>query len=603
KNPSESPKTPATALNVRPLSPEMKAFMPAWQAAIGLAFNRDYAAAANEMSGATARGEAAEAKKAAAEDVEALKAIGERYPEILKTMAETPKLQTLTVEYQDKPGEWKKVTGKALKVDLTRMEFKPDAVDKKEQPAIFIEFTDLNAGSLATLYKARKKTLAKKDLDLLTKFALIEGATEMAQALGGTAPDRYWLYAGEARATAPKPNSREFEARTLFHQSEFEWRKSITKYNSIEKSKMLLSDYTTTAIVKKYQPQIAKRAETGKEYTFLPADLVANGDYNTYKLRKEDPAWVASKGIDFKDSLYNFVEAEFIALPGLTYRCWVYAGGCCQEVWNGSYQITEGTTKNKGKDVPINPGDMMAAPLPMPGGLKKVHDDHKPKGVKDPKDHPKTPAKWDWISIPVPKSFVAPGAKAVRILTDQQGFAVKYIVISSSRQKPPDEATAKDLAKEASSAPPVKAEVKGAPQAKEWFVIGPFAEGLGNEQAPEKEIELGKEYQGKTGKVKWKLANAAINAQQVAVFDWDKSSVFNPKANVSVYAMIHVKAPAEMDARLLISHDDGAKVWLEGALVHDNNKGNGAVKPDEFNVAIKLKEGWNRLLIKVTQSS
>jgi hypothetical protein len=406
KDPADSSRTASPALKIKPLSPEMKAFMPAWQTAIGVAFSRDYANAANEMSGAAARAEAAEAKKAGTEDVEVLKAIGERYPEILKTAGETPKLQTMTVEYQDKPGEWKKVTGKALKVELTRMEFKPDPVDKKEQPAIFIEFTDLNAGSLAVLYKARKKTLAKKDLDLLTKFALIEGATESAQSLGGTAPDRYWLYAGEARATAPKPNSREFEARTLFHQSEFEWRKSITKYNAIEKSKVLLSDYNGTTIVKKYQPQIAKRAETGKEYTFLPADLVANGDYNTYKLRKEDPAWVASKGIDFKDSLYNFVEAEFIALPGLTYRCWVYAGGCCQEVWNGSYQITEGTTKNKGKDVPINPGDMMAAPLPMPSGLKKTHDDHKPKGVKDPKDHPKTAAKWDWD--------LHPGAQDVR---------------------------------------------------------------------------------------------------------------------------------------------------------------------------------------------
>ena len=603
KAPGEAPpKPPAGTLNVKALSPEMKAFMPAWQGAIVVAYSRDYAAAATEMAGAAARTEAAEAKKAGTEDVDTLKAIGERYPEMLKTAAETPKLQTLTLEYQDKPGEWKKVTGKALKVELTRMEFKPDPVDKKDQPAIFIEFTDLNAGSLATLYKARKKTLPKKDLDLLVKFALIEGAVESAQALGGTAPDRYWLYASEVRGAAPKPSSREFEARALFHQSEFDWRKTITRYNAIEKSKMLLSDYTSTGIVKKYQSQIAKRADTGKEYTFLPADLVANGDYNTFKMRKEDPAWVASKMIDFKDSLFNYVEAEFVSLPGLTYKCWVYAGGCCQEVWNGSYQATEAVTKNKGKDVPINPGDLMAAPLPMPTGLRKNHDDHKPKAVKDPKDHPKTPDKWHWIQIPLPKTFTAPGAKAVRILTDQQGFAVKYVIISSSRPKMPDEATAKEFAKEASSAPAPKVDVKGAPQAKEWLVIGPFADGLGSEQPPEKEIELAKEYQGKTGKVKWKLSNATVNAQQISVFDWDRAGTFNPKTNVSVYAMIHVKAPADMDARLLISHDDGGRAWLNGTLVHDNNK-TGAVKPDEFTVPIKLVEGWNRLLIKVNQGT
>ena len=30
----------------------------------------------------------------------------------------------------------------------------------------------------------------------------------------GTAPDRYWVHAAEAREKAPKPNSREFEAWT-----------------------------------------------------------------------------------------------------------------------------------------------------------------------------------------------------------------------------------------------------------------------------------------------------------------------------------------------------------------------------------------------------
>ena len=602
--PPDAPSAPAAAPKVKELSAAIKAFMPSWTTAVAAAFHRDYAAAVTEMTGAAARAESDEAKKAGAEDVEVLKALGERYQEFLKVAAETPNLTTLTLEYQDKPGEWKKVTGKALKVQPTRMEFQPDPVDKKPQPAIFIELTDLNAGSLATLYKARKKTLPKKDADLLAKFALIEGSTEAAQAMGGTAPDRYWVYAAEAREKAPKPNSREFEARSLFHQSEFEWRKSATKYNAIEKSKLLLSDYTTTAIVKRYQPAIAKRAEIGKEFIFLPGDMVVNGDYNTFKAgKKEDPAWIASKDIDFKDSLFNFVEAEFIALPGLQYKCWVYAGGCCQEVWNGSYQASEQVTKNKGKDVPIDPGVQMAAPLPMPIGLKKTHEDHKPKKEKGKEpEHPKTPDKWHWIQIPLPKPFSAPGAKQIRVLTDQAGFAVKYIVISSTRTKLPDEAYAKELAKEAVSAPAPKLDVKGEPQPKQWYLIGPFSDGLSSEQAPEREIELGKAVKGKSGDVKWKLANATMAGQQ-AVFDWDKNNAFNPKTNVSVYALIHVKAPAAIDARLLISHDDGGRAWLNGTKVHDQDKSGAAVKADEFNVSIRLEEGWNRLLIKVNQGT
>ncbi len=601
---ADAPKTPAAAA-LRPLSPAMKAFMPAWQEAILPALGREFGPAATALTGAGARAESDEAKKAAADDAQAMKDLGEFYPEILKTVAQTAKLQAFTLEYQDQPGVWKKVAGKTLRVEPTHLEFKPDTPkDMKELPPILIEFTDLNAGSLADLYRAKKKTLDRKESDLLARFCLLEGAPEAARATGGAAPDRFWHFAAEAREKAPKPNSREFEARTLFHQSELEWRKSATKYNAIEKSKMLMSDYTSTAIVKKYQPQIARRAETGKEFVFLPADLAATGDYNQFKLRKEDPAWIASKGIDFKDSLYNYIEAEFITLPNVQYRCWVYAGGCCQEVWNGSYQLSEATTTNKGKTVPIDPGGTMAAPLPMPSGLKKTHDEHKPKpekGSKTAPDHPKTPAKWDWISIPLPKTFAAPGAKQLRILTDQAGFAVKYVIVSSTRTKPPDEATAKDLAKDAASGGPAsKADVKGTPQPKEWLVIGPFPEGLSKEEGPENTIDLRAELKGKTGAVKWKTFNCTTAGPQIKL-DWEKGP-FNPKDGVSAYALIHVKAPSSMECRLYLSHDDGARAWLNGTRIHENGK-TGNVKADEFNVPLKLEEGWNRLLFKVTNAN
>ncbi len=100
--------------------------------------------------------------------------------------------------------------------------------------------------------------------------------------------------------------------------------------------------------------------------------------------------------------------------------------------------------------------------------------------------------------------------------------------------------------------------------------------------------------------MKWRLANAAIKGAQ-AEFNWEKGP-FNPKDGVSVYAMIHVKAPAAMDAWLRLGHDDGGRVWLNGQKIHDNNK-SGVFKPDDFNVAIKLEEGWNRLLFKVNNTN
>jgi hypothetical protein len=606
-DPSKSPDAPKTPAGApKPLSPAMKAFFPAWQEAISPALSRDYSAASTALSGAAARADSDEIKKAAADDAAALKDLSDLYPEVLKAAGQTAKLQAFTLEYQDQPGVWKKVSGKTLKVEPTWIEFKPDTPkDMRELPPIIIEIVDLNAGSLADLYRAKKKSLDRKESDLLARFCLLEGATESARATGGNAPDRFWHFAAEAREKAPKPSSREFEARVLYHQSELEWRKSATKYNAIEKSKVLLNDYQGTLIVKKYQPQIARRADTGKEFILLPADLGATGDYNQFKLRKEDPAWIAAKGIDFKDSLYNYIEAEFITLPNVTYRCWVYAGGCCQEVWNGSYQLSEATTTNKGKAVPIDPGGTMAAPLPMPGGLKKTHDEHKPKpekGSKTAPDHPKTPAKWDWISIPLPKTFAAPGAKQLRILTDQMGFAVKYVVVSSTRTKAPDEAYAKELAAQAAqagAAPGPKDDVKTTPQPKEWLVVGPFPEGL-KDEGFENSIDLKAELKGKTGPVKWKLFTCVTSGAAFKL-DWEKGP-FNPKDNVSVYALIHVKAPTAMECKLYLSHDDGGRVWLNGDQIHNNPRA-GGLKPDEFGVPLKLQEGWNRLLFKVTNTN
>jgi len=161
-------------------------------------------------------------------------------------------------------------------------------------------------------------------------------------------------------------------------------------------------------------------------------------------------------------------------------------------------------------------------------------------------------------------------------------------------------ATAKELAKEALAAPGGKAEIKGTPEPKDWLIIGPFPDGLTKEQPPEKEVDLTKEYPGKGGAVKWKPASPTMKGAQ-AHFDWEKGP-FTSKDGVSVYALIHVKAPSAMDAKLWLSHDDGGRAWVNGALVHDKNKTGAAVKADEFGVAIKLEEGWNRILIKVNNA-
>jgi hypothetical protein len=59
-------------------------------------------------------------------------------------------------------------------------------------------------------------------------------------------------------------------------------------------------------------------------------------------------------------------------------------------------------------------------------------------------------------------------------------------------------------------------------------------------------------------------------------------------------------APEATDAILLMGSDDGIKVWLNGAIVHNNNIDRGQVV-DQDMAPIKLKKGENELLLKITQ--
>lgn len=68
------------------------------------------------------------------------------------------------------------------------------------------------------------------------------------------------------------------------------------------------------------------------------------------------------------------------------------------------------------------------------------------------------------------------------------------------------------------------------------------------------------------------------------------------------YARTSIHCAASQSAQLLINSDDGVKVWLNGEVVHANNVSRGLGTPPD-RVKIKLKPGWNQLLLKVTQNN
>lgn len=131
-----------------------------------------------------------------------------------------------------------------------------------------------------------------------------------------------------------------------------------------------------------------------------------------------------------------------------------------------------------------------------------------------------------------------------------------------------------------------------------WKGVGSFANddnaGFDKEYGPEKELKLDATYDGVGGKVKWTDLKAGDNGV-VNFLD-----AFDPKENVCAYAYAIVKAPKETACNLLLGSDDRVKVWINGKLVHSNPADRGVVV-DNDNVPVKLAEGDNKLLVKVTQ--
>ena len=600
--PDPNPANPDSKLPVaRAMSPEMKAFMPTWQSAVLPAYGRDYAAAVDALTKAAKDAEAAEVKKAAADDAADLQKATKIIEEGKKLATALKRLETLEIEYQAAASDWKKITGKVLNVDALRIEL---ATDIKEKPRMFIEISDLATSTLAELYIGRSAQKAPEDPKLAAILCLLEGHVEAAKKVAGSqinrVPDRFWQFAPEIKDKAPKPSSREFEARDLYLKAELEFGDKKTWAAAFEKYKLLLGEYSQTEYVRRTQAVMTARMERAKEYVFAPNELKTPGTMNTFKAAVKpkggaELAIITTKELEFNACQENYVQIEFYALPNTNYRCWALIGGCCAETMTFYYQTTEGKIKEGGKEKSIEPGgraiDTLIPPLPS---LPKEHAKH-----KDPKSKtlpPKEPTRWDWVEIKLPKPYAAPGAKEIRVFTEQPGFGIAYVLISSTRTTAPDAKVKADLDKEyAGGGAPAGPTVKSSPEPTEWLFIGPFGDKFETAHPPESEIDLGKKYAGKKGDVKWEMSKPSYKNSTV-LFEWDKT--VTPKDNVAVYTLIYVKAPSAMDAQLWLGHDDGCRVWQGTNLIHNLDKA-GSLKGDEHKEKIKLDLGWNRFLFKV----
>jgi hypothetical protein len=139
--------------------------------------------------------------------------------------------------------------------------------------------------------------------------------------------------------------------------------------------------------------------------------------------------------------------------------------------------------------------------------------------------------------------------------------------------------------------------------ATEWNVVGPFPNPrvLGTELSsavdsvygPEEDPSLSSIYSLASGsRVGWRRATASPDGQIRL------NPHFSPNEWVAAYAQAFLYSPREGEATLLFGADDAHVLWVNGDRVSER-QGRHISRPDELEVRVSLRQGWNRILLEV----
>lgn len=112
---------------------------------------------------------------------------------------------------------------------------------------------------------------------------------------------------------------------------------------------------------------------------------------------------------------------------------------------------------------------------------------------------------------------------------------------------------------------------------------------------PEEEIDLKKKYGGKENRL---LGWEKIQTEKTGFASLDNP--IKPNKRAIVYGLVYVFSPDSRSSQMLVGSDDGVRIWLNDKLVHSNPTYRGAY-PDQDSIPVELKDGWNKVLIKVLQ--
>ncbi|HEY1375335.1 MAG TPA: hypothetical protein VGF55_00995 [Gemmataceae bacterium] len=135
---------------------------------------------------------------------------------------------------------------------------------------------------------------------------------------------------------------------------------------------------------------------------------------------------------------------------------------------------------------------------------------------------------------------------------------------------------------------------------RSWKVVGPFpnpgGKGMETVYPPEQGLDFAAEYDGKSGKVKWKeFTSKAADG----VIDLNDAVGASPEG--VAYAAAEFRSKDARAAEVRLGSFVGFKLWVNGELVLVRGDAYTGFDPDHYVAAVKLKPGANTILVKFAQ--
>src|SRR5437867_1553551 len=139
--------------------------------------------------------------------------------------------------------------------------------------------------------------------------------------------------------------------------------------------------------------------------------------------------------------------------------------------------------------------------------------------------------------------------------------------------------------------------------ATDWHIVGPFpsprvpgkeiSPALDSALGPERSTDLAASYLGANGQsVHWRRVTVGPDGRVRL------TRMFKPADWVLAYGAAFLYSPRGGPTTLLLGADDGHVLWVNGKRVSER-QGRHTSEPDDVAIPVRLRVGWNRVLVKV----